>query len=164
MKDFEEYLRSDSPHLKRALTDRSHRKYTNDHTLPFNDYLSTLGDAVLRLCLTDLLSGGDGVSIARQPEECNESLASVIARHYGLLEGKLLYDKNDPTKGKGYDWDRNESRSIGNNRKHNPQKYLADAVEALLGAYYLDRDRDMVLMNELVSEWMELITKSARVR
>ena len=156
MKDFDDYLKGESPNLKRALTDRSYRKYTNDHALPFNDYLSTLGDAVLRLCLTDLLSGGDGVSIARQMDECNESLASVIAR--------LLYDKNDPTKGKGYDWDRNESRSVGNNRKHNPQKYLADAVEALLGAYYLDRDRDMVLMNELVSEWMELIDKSNRSR
>ena len=61
MKDFDDYLNGESPNLKRALTDRSYRKYTNDHTLPFNDYLSTLGDAVLRLCLTDLLSGGDSV-------------------------------------------------------------------------------------------------------
>ena len=49
------------------------------------------------------------------------------------------------------------SRSISDKKKSNPQKFIADAMEAVLAAYYLDSGRDLDLIRQLIKEWESLI-------
>ena len=59
-------------------------------------------------------------------------------------------DKNEE-KSRGYDyW---EYKGSGNH----PQKFLATATEALLGAYYLDHDESIKEVEPVVRRWMEII-------
>ncbi len=147
MKDFDDYLRSNTNHLKTALTDKSFRKATNDPTLPVNNDLGTLGDAVLRLVLTEQLFDHDQISNDRQDFEKDEYLVKTVAKHYRLLE-ILQFDKNDSKMGHDYNWEKCKNG--------NPRKFIATAMEALLGAYYLDRNCDLALMRKLVNEWTQL--------
>ena len=156
MKDFDNYLHSGSNNLKIALTDRSFRKVTNNHTLKINNDLATLGDAVYCLALTELLMDHEQISKDKQTYESDESLVTKVAEYYHILD-LLRYDKDDVTKGVGYNWIETEEQK--KKKKDNPQKYLATAMEALMGAYYLDRDRHMGLIIELAKEWMQIIDR-----
>ena len=45
----------------------------------------------------------------------------------------------------------------GRQGNNNPQKFLATAMEALLGAYYLDHNESMQDVELVVRGWMEII-------
>ena len=45
----------------------------------------------------------------------------------------------------------------GRQGNNNPQKFLATAMEALLGAYYLDHNESMKEIEPVVRRWMEII-------
>lgn len=158
MDSFEDYLKTDSELLKLALTDPSYRNYIACQGLSTNGSLSTLGDAILRFVLAEQIydEGKGSASERRKIFENNHYLVSVIAEHYSLLD-ILRYDRNDVHKQAGYPWDISASRSISNRKKSNPQKFIADAMEAVLAAYYLDNNRNLDIIRTLIKEWELLI-------
>lgn len=115
--------------LKKALT---HKSYANESKLPpeeQNERLEFLGDAVLELAVSELLmekypdySEGDLSKL--RAAVVNEKQLASFARAFNL--GDKLY------LGKG------EEQTSGREKP----SLLADAVEAVLGAIYLDRGFD----------------------
>lgn len=109
---------SDPSLLARALT---HRSYAADH----NERLEFLGDSVLNLCVAHLLYKG----LANLPEgELSRARANLVKQD---TLHRLALDLGLPEKlrlGEG------ELRSGGQRRP----SILADAVEAVIGAVYLD--------------------------
>lgn len=133
--------------LTRALT---HRSYAYEHGgLPTNERLEFLGDAVLGIVVTDDL-------FRRHPDVSEGQLAKLraavvnmraladVARRLDLGEFVMLGHGEESTGGR-------DKSSI-----------LADTVEALIGAVYLDRglDEAFALVHRLVDD---LIGESARL-
>jgi dsRNA-specific ribonuclease len=153
---FEEFLirqKRDSL-IMQALTDKSHKaeatkgvSNSNPEEIADNSKLATLGDAVLRLCLTDVLYEQDKISEERQKYESDEFLVTVVAKRYNLLN----YIKKDRGNEKlPDDYDYCKQKKKGKNR----HKYIATAVEAMLGAIYL-KTKDIVSLTEMVRAWVK---------
>jgi ribonuclease-3 len=107
-----------------ALT---HRSFAFEHgVLPTNERLEFLGDAVLGLVVTDLVyrafpDRSEGELAKLRAAMVNMTMLAEVARELGIGEEVLL--------GKG------EELSGGRNKA----SILADALEAVLGAVYLDQ-------------------------
>ena len=117
-------VRLDAEVLRRALTHRSYA-YENGG-LPTNERLEFLGDSVLGLVVTDTLYRAhpdlpEGQLAKLRAAVVNMRALAEVARGLGLGEFILL--------GRG------ELSTGGRNKS----SILADAVEALIGAVYLDR-------------------------
>ena len=140
--------------VKRALTDKSfnayrckgvrksHPKYEELHEpLPTNCDLATYGDAVIKLCYSELLL--DNVSeltIEKSKYESDEYLVKYVARHYELLKF-IDKDKEDVKMPDNYDCVMSS-------------KYIATAVEAMIGAIYKEIN-DLEPIIELLKTWMQ---------
>lgn len=150
---FREYLeRGSGAWRTRALTASSYRNVdrslTDEET---NKELATYGDAVLKLALCELLLDRvDGLSVEKARYENDRVLVRVIARHYDILR-YLRYDTRNDHIPDDYDLVKRED--------DDNYKYIATAVEALLGAYYKEyRDYDAIL--KIVSRFKELIDQN----
>ncbi|HEX4924115.1 MAG TPA: ribonuclease III domain-containing protein, partial [Bdellovibrionales bacterium] len=115
--------------LVRALTHKSYDNENPGRSEGHNEVLEFLGDAVLDLSLGHYLIGkfpGDeeGSLSKKRASLVNESTLSVIAGHLGLEELILL--------GRG-------EKTSGGSRK---PRLLASALEAVLGAVFLDSGFD----------------------
>jgi len=118
---------NDQDLLIQALVHRSYLNENPDFRLEDNERLEFLGDAVLELVVTDYL-------FRNYPEEpegrltnwraalVNSDQLSEIAREIGINDFLLLSEGESKQEGKARDY------------------ILADVVEALLGAIYLDQD------------------------
>jgi len=117
---------NDTSLLKRACT---HRSYINENKtagLEHNERLEFLGDAVLELAVTGFLflkypHKAEGELTAYRSSIVNTVSLTKVAEHIGLNEFLLL--------SKGEARDTGRARSV----------ILANAVEALIGAIYLDQ-------------------------
>jgi ribonuclease-3 len=113
----------DSPHFEEALT---HPSYANEQgSKQHNQRLEFLGDAVLGLCVTELLfkrfpEADEGMLTRTRAQLVNTNALADWAREQGMAELLLL--------GRGAE--------AGDLRKSN--NVLADLVEAMLAAAYLD--------------------------
>ena len=115
--------------LKQAFT---HRSYINENRasgLAHNERLEYLGDAVLELVITDFLykeypSEDEGVLTSYRSALVNATTCSDIALKLSVNEFLLL------SKG--------ESKDTGRARQY----ILANALEAIIGAIYLDQGYD----------------------
>lgn len=109
--------------LKLALT---HSSYANEHSLVSNERLEFLGDAVLELSMSEYLyhhvSEDEGILTKRRAKLVCESALNIYASKINFNEYILL--------GHG------EESTGGRTRK----AIIADAMEALLGAIFLDSD------------------------
>jgi ribonuclease III len=116
-------LPPDSPHLQEALT---HPSYANEQgSKQHNQRLEFLGDAVLGLCVTELLykrfpEADEGMLTRTRAQLVNTNALADWAREHGMAELLLL--------GRGAE--------AGDLRKSN--NVLADLVEAMIAASYLD--------------------------
>ena len=128
MKDFQKrinYNFKDQDLLKQAFL---HRSYLNEHkdvTLPHNERLEFLGDAVLELVVTDWLfrlypDKPEGDLTSYRAALVNANTCSVVASEVGANDLLLL------SKG--------EAKDTGRAR----QIILANVYEAIVGAIYLD--------------------------
>jgi ribonuclease III len=118
--------------LERALT---HRSYSYESGgIPTNERLEFLGDSVLGLGITDLL-------FRDFPD--TRALAT-IARRFSLGEYLRI--------GKG-------EESSGGRDKHS---ILADSLEALIGAIYLEHGMDLV--QNLLKEWFGPLIESSHAQ
>ncbi len=113
--------------LRESLT---HRSYAFEHGgVPHNERLEFLGDAVLGLVVTDLIFAWypdlpEGEMAKLRAATVNMGVLAEVARRLGLGDHLLL--------GRG------EELSGGRNKS----SILADAMESLIGAVYLDCGRE----------------------
>ncbi|MEK9180856.1 MAG: ribonuclease III [Patescibacteria group bacterium] len=114
--------------LKTALTHRSYLNEHRDYPLPHNERLEFLGDAVLELAVTGYLyenfSKPEGELTNLRSALVNYKMLAEIARKVGLEDFLLL--------------SRGEAKDQGRAR----QVIMANALEALIGAMYLDGGYD----------------------
>jgi ribonuclease-3 len=135
-------LRFRDPSLLRlALTHRSHAFEAGG--VPTNERLEFLGDAVLGVVVTDWIyhrfeEASEGRLAKVRAAAVNTHSLADVARDLGLGEEVLL--------GKG------EEQSGGRNK----DSILADTLEAVIGAVYLDRGHEAVadLVRRLFSEML----------
>lgn len=111
--------------LQIALTHRSYLNENRSYELPHNERLEFLGDAVLELITTEYLyrkfENPEGELTNLRSSLVNYRILAEIARGIGLEENILL--------------SRGEAKDTGRAR----QVILANAIEALIGAIYLDQ-------------------------
>jgi len=125
----------------RLLEALTHRSFANEHDAVDNERLEFLGDAVLGLCTSTMLTktyprlGEKELSRLRARLVNNSDLLPKIAVDLGIPEYLRV--------GRG------EARDGGRTKP----KMLADAVEALLGALYEEKDFRPCL--RLVRSWLE---------
>ena len=148
---FEEYLnKRDSYELvKRALTDKSYRKIKPELlNKEINTDLATYGDAVIKLCFCEiLLDNSDKLTNEKSTYESDKYLVDVVAKHYDLLK-YINKDNVDVKLALDYNYDNHKSKN------GNSAKYIATAVEAMIGAIYKEtKDLDSIV--ELLKTWME---------
>lgn len=138
------YHMADRSLLRAALT---HKSYSNEHPgvdAPHNERLEFLGDAVLDLCVSDLLFQrypqlSEGELTRVRAELVNEGSLAPLGEQLGL-GGYLLLGKGEE----------------GSGGRQKPS-LLADALEALLGAVYRDGGVTAVsaVIDSLLGELME---------
>jgi ribonuclease-3 len=137
----------DRPLLERALT---HRSYAYEHGgLPTNERLEFLGDAVLGVVITDHLYRAhpdlpEGQLAKLRASVVNMNALADVSRAIGLGEWLLL--------GRG------EESSGGRDKA----SILADTLEALLGATYLDRG--LVVCGKLIHRLFDDLMASSAER
>ncbi|NCA67312.1 MAG: hypothetical protein EOM87_04520 [Clostridia bacterium] len=149
--EFGEYLKNEkqSENIIRALTDRSCKNSNTSLTdKDINRDLATLGDAIIKLRLTyKFLDKVDKLSEHKKQYEEDEFLVTKVAKSYGLLE-YMRFDKTNVNIIKNYDY----NKKTNNN---NPHKYIATAVEAMIGAIYLDT-LNFIDIDNILDKWMKI--------
>ena len=137
----------------RALTCKSYGKvYQNKYQSPLkseqqNSELATYGDALLKFALCALLLDKvEHLSEEKKKFEEDKFLIEVVAEHYQLLD-YMNFDRDDKKIPQEYKFVKSEN--------HNPTKYIATTVEAVLGAIYLENP-DLNSIIALVDSWREL--------
>ncbi len=151
---FEKYLHEKfkNPWIARALTDKSYKNlYQRIHHEEYqgtvNTDLATYGDAVIKLCYLELLLDKTMLlTIDKSKVESDEYLVDVVAKHYDLVKF-IDFDTNDVNKPIDYNHKRYQ------NSNGNASKYIATAVEAMIGAIYKST-RDLSEITKLLSTWM----------
>lgn len=128
-----------------ALT---HSSYANEHDIECNERMEFLGDAVLELSMSKYLFSkiqlDEGVLTKTRAKAVCEGALNVYAAKINL--GQYLY------LGKG------EESTGGRNRP----AIIADALEAVLGAIFLDSSFDNVyaIVNRIVIPYMDEVLKN----
>lgn len=133
--DFEQVIKikfNDRELLKQALT---HRSYINEHRgakFGHNERLEFLGDAVLELAITRFLfdkypSKSEGDLTAIRSALVNADTCAKVAENLNVNDYLLL--------------SRGEAKDTGRARQY----ILANALEAIIGAIYLDQGYDAAL-------------------
>jgi ribonuclease-3 len=112
--------------LRTALTHRSYLNENRGYGLDHNERLEFLGDAVLELVVTDYLylnfPNPEGELTNWRASLVNKDMLSRVSRELGV-EGYLLMS-------------RGEAKDTGRAREY----LLANALEAIIGAIYLDQE------------------------
>lgn len=156
---FQEYLdHGDDAWRTRALTDRSFdREVPESET---NVTLATYGDALLKFALCEhLLDRFEELSVEKAKYESDVSLIRV-AEHYDLLR-YLRFDRADPHYPQDYKtrllllgMSKSQKAYVRSFNSHH--KYIATAMEAVLGAMYRSH-RDFDEIKKVVRGWMEIL-------
>jgi ribonuclease-3 len=155
LNDLEKILDSkfnDINFLETALTHRSYLNENPDTKLPHNERLEFLGDAVLELVVTEHL-----YKTYNMPEGDLTNLRAAIVR--GEMLSKIAHKwelDNFLRLSKG------ERRDVGKARQY----ILANAVEAVIGAIYLDQGYDAaskLVTRDVISQLPEVMQKGLHV-
>jgi|AACY02.9.fsa_nt_gi ribonuclease III, bacterial len=136
-------------YLKLALTHSSFAKRDPNIELPDNERLEFLGDAVLKLVSSELFYEAfpdllEGTLTKYRSFIVSDKTLALIAHHFDIGDF-LLFSYG-------------EQKSGGPNKDSN----LADCVEAILGAYYLDsgleksRELFMFLLTSVFPNWKNM--------
>jgi len=153
---FEKWLnkKNESYWIRRALTDSSYknefqRENRQEYKGQINTDLATYGDAIIKFCYTEiLLDKSKKLTEERAHYESDKYLVKYVAEHYKLLDF-IFKDSKDQNLPDDYDYTNNESE---NNNRH---KYIATAVEAMLGAIFKE-EPDFKSLKLLLKSWMRL--------
>ena len=157
MDSFEYWLnkKEESRWVKRALTSKSYKNYyTNKNGVSYNgktnDELATYGDAIIKLGYCELLLDKvDNITTKKVEYESDEVLVKSVASHYNLI-GYIDFDKDNLNIPKDYKYTKEKADSY---------KYIATAVEAMIGAIYKEtKDLNGIII--LLDSWRKLISNS----
>lgn len=111
--------------LKQAVTHRSYLNENRDYKLDHNERLEFLGDAVLELIITEHLynnySNPEGELTSWRSALVNGEMLAIVASGIGVEKYLLM--------------SRGEAKDTGRARQY----LLANAMEAIIGAIYLDQ-------------------------
>lgn len=137
---------NDKDLLVGSLVHRSYLNENRDFPLPHNERLEFLGDAVLELVVTEFLYdqylNPEGELTNWRAALVNGKMCARVAREMGIEDYLFLShgeSRDDNTKARDY--------------------ILANAVEALIGAIYLDQGWDMA--KQFITRW--IVTKLPEV-
>ncbi len=148
---FEVWLnkKEDSKWVARALTDSSYKNVNHElKDIEINAELATFGDAIIKMCLSELLLDNvKNITEDKKNYESDKFFVEIIAKHYDILKF-IDYDINDEKKPKDYIY--GDSRKKNNN----PHKYIATAVEAMIGAIFKETN-DLKPIIELLDSWRQ---------
>ena len=156
MDKFEQWIKK---HRKNtALTDKSYKKvYQKKHKKELandkvNTELATYGDAVLKHALCKILWSDktNGLTKEKEKYENDKILVKVIAKHYDILS-LLRFDKQDKNIPQNYDY------------KDDKHKYIATAIEACLGAMYMNKEISWKNILTIVKKWKEMIDNQENI-
>ncbi|VEU83251.1 ribonuclease III domain-containing protein [Acholeplasma hippikon] len=140
MDKFEYYLNLNNEYIKLALNPS------------INKNLATLGDSVLKLALADLLYGKvKYLSEHIKFYNTDRTLVEDIGKHYQILN----YIRKEELEEVHHDY---AYIKKGKN-KSNPKKYIATAIEALLGAIYLINNQTMDEVKAVILHFKKIIDK-----
>lgn len=154
---FEEWLikRDESIWIKRALTAVSYKNL--DHSITDNDTafeLATYGDKLISFCYSEImLDKCKPLSIEIEKYVSDKGWVNVIAKQYHLLR-YIRTDKTDNSIVKDYNY-QVPKKTSGGNKKESPHKYIATAVEAMIGAIYKETKNIDSIIN-LLRQWISL--------
>lgn len=166
---FEEYLNKKETSLlvNRALSDRSYKaskskgikknnpKYEEVNNLKTNTDLATYGDALIKFIYSGiLLDNVEQLTKEKEKYESDRVFVIKIARHYDLIK-YINFDKNDTRIPRDYDYDDHKGKN------NNPHKYIATAVEAMIGAIYKEISKESIdkainSLTELLKAWIKI--------
>ncbi len=146
--------REESGLVRRALTDTSYKNV--DHSLTdydANKELATYGDAIIKLCYAEIfLDNYSPLSKKIEDYVGDERFATIIAKHYKLIENKLI--RIDESRRPHYNYEYSKpGKTEGGCKKESPDKFKATAVEAMIGAIYKET-RDLNSLKVLLSDWI----------
>lgn len=115
--------------LRQAVTHRSYLNENRDYALDHNERLEFLGDAVLELIITEYLYNNyknpEGELTSWRSALVNGEMLSHVAQELGVEKFLLM--------------SRGEAKDTGRARQY----LLANALEAIIGATYLDQGYDV---------------------
>lgn len=115
--------------LRQAVTHRSYLNENRDHHLEHNERLEFLGDAVLELIITEFLYNSyknpEGELTSWRSALVNGEMLAHVAQEIGVEKFLLM--------------SRGEAKDTGRARQY----LLANAMEAIIGATYLDQGYDV---------------------
>ncbi len=169
MGKFEEYLnkKENEKKIKLALTDttavtlnknginKKNEKFEDVNSQESNKQLSTLGDSIIKFYLCSYFyDKKENISENKKYYETDEFLVRVIAKHYNLLD---TLDYDSAKKPNDYNYIKSGKTSTGKNKKsNNDHKFIATAVEAMIGAIYLiNKDGNWFdEISTILNEWM----------
>lgn len=134
MQDFG-YTFIDNKWLELALTHRSNSAKNNER-------LEFLGDAILNFVVADALY--------KHFPDASEGQLTRMRAHF-ICEDMLAQIAKECQLGKYIILGSGEQRSGG----HQRASILADAVEAIIGAIYLDSKEDLNIIKEVILQWYE---------
>lgn len=154
---FEEWIMKDNELIEYALTDKSYKSvYSKEHheNLPKNKTnfeLATYGDAILKMCIMDILYDKKIEKTTEEKKKYESDKALVlIAEKYNII----CKIKTDGKRVKSYDYEHNKTK------KGNKCKYIATCVEALIAAIYINT-RNIDKLKKLTNKWMEYIDQNS---
>ena len=131
----------------RALTAKSYknvdRNLLNTQT---NDELATYGDALLKFLLCEELlddNNPEGLSVSKAHYESDRVLVDKVARHYDLIK-YIRFDRENRHIPQNYDYE------------DDSHKYIATALEALIGAHYKIYG-DLDAIRAIVHTFMQIV-------
>lgn len=154
---FEEWIMKDNELIECALTDKSYKSvYSKEHheNLPKNKTnfeLATYGDAILKMCIMEILYDKRIEKPTEEKKKYESDKALVlIAEKYNII----CKIKTDGKRAKSYDYEHNKTK------KGNKCKYIATCVEALIAAIYINT-RNIDKLKKLTNKWMEYIDQNS---
>lgn len=163
MDKFEEYLnKKDNEYIELALIDNSYKSFirngikkNNPRYKDVNSFdkdnldLSTLGDAIIKFVYVNIFIKDNNIEMLSKEIEkyiTDKYFITKVAKKYDILK-YLQYDTLDNSMHTDYEYKDNENR-----------KFIATAVEAMIGAIYLNlinKDGDWFKeISSILKEWM----------
>ena len=131
----------------RALTAKSYKNIDHDlKDTDTNEELATYGDALLKFALCEMLlddNDPNGLSESKKNYESDRVLVKEIGSHYDLIK-RLRFDVANSRIPQNYDYE------------DDSHKYIATAIEALLGAHYKIYG-DFSAVRTIVKEWKSIV-------
>jgi ribonuclease III len=134
--------------LQQAVTHRSYLNENRSYELDHNERLEFLGDAVLELIVTEYLYGNfsnpEGELTSWRSALVNGEMLAKVAQEIGVEKYLMM--------------SRGEAKDVGRARQY----LLANALEAIIGAIYLDQGYDVAkkfVLSRVVVNLKEILEK-----